>query len=184
MQDGLIFGVDPGPAETGWVLWNPAKKCVVGCGIDPNAKFLETLRGYCESSEPIRLYVEMIACYGMAVGKETFETVLWIGRFIEVWSIIDWPWQLCYRIQIKTHHCHSAKAKDSNVSQAIRDKYGGVGTKKAPGPLFGVKKHIWSALAIATYAVESGLACTSRIADPVPVQAPAAKPKKPRSSKA
>ena len=50
--------------------------------------------------------------------------------------------------------CGTARAKDPNVHQALIDMYGGSmkaakGTKKAPGPLYGVKSHIWSALAVA-----------------------------------
>jgi len=160
----VIYGVDPGPAETGWVLWDG--KRVIDKGITPNDQFLERLRGQTDPDTPcIPLYIEMIASFGMVLGKESFRTILWIGRFIEVWDILGLPWHLCYRIQIKTHHCHSAKATDANVSQAIRDKYGGKGTRKQPGPFFGVKSHIWSAVAIATYAAETGLACTSRIED-------------------
>lgn len=163
MQCAAVYGIDPGTIESGWVLWDG--KRVLDCGISPNQELLERLRDG-GKGEPIPMFIEMIACYGMAVGKETFETCLWIGRFTEVWSILEFPWHLVYRLQVKTHHCHSAKAKDSNISQAIRDKYGGLGTKKKPGPLYGVKKHIWSALAIATYAKETKLVCTSRIADP------------------
>lgn len=161
VKSGLIYGVDPGTTETGWVLWDGER--VVRCGIDKNAVFLEQLRGHCQDAEPIPMFVEMIASYGMAVGFETFETCLWIGRFIEVWSVLEFPWHLCYRIKIKTHHCHSAKATDANINQAIRDKYGVVGTKKNPGPLYGVRKHVWSALAVATYAKEAKLACSSRV---------------------
>ena len=160
MQD-VAYGVDPGTTETGWVLWDGVR--VLECGIDKNPVFLERLRGHANREAKPRFYVEMIASYGMPVGKETFETVLWIGRFVEVWDILGLPWSLCYRIQIKNHHCHSPKAKDSNINQALRDKYGKQGTKKAPGPLYGVKKHIWSALAVVTYAFESKRPCSCKI---------------------
>ena len=160
MQQSVVFGVDPGTIESGWVLWDGQR--VLDCGIDDNEVFLEKLRGYAEKPG-VPLFIEMIASYGMPVGKETFETVLWIGRFVEVWSILGYPWELCYRMEVKAHHCHSPKAKDSNISQALRDKYGTTGTKKHPGPLYGVRKHIWSALAIAAYAKETKKQCSSQI---------------------
>ena len=163
MQETLVYGVDPGTTKTGWVAWNG--KQVVKCGISSNEEFLEMLKNS-GNGTAIPMYVEMVACYGMPVGKETFETVAWIGRFIEVWDILEFPWHLCYRIKIKSHHCHSARAKDANISQAIRDKYGKTGTIKNPGPLFGVKSHIWSALAVATYAVETNLIPTCLISEP------------------
>ena len=51
--------------------------------------------------------------------------------------------------------CGSARAKDANVRQAIIDRFAGVGgkavavgTKKTPGPLYGISNHKWSALAL------------------------------------
>lgn len=161
MEYDTVYGVDPGTLQTGWVLWHVKEKRVVECGIADNHAFLERLRNTTGPVSP--LYIEMIACYGMPVGKETFQTVVWIGRFVEVCSLLDAPWHLCYRLHIKTHHCRSARAKDANISQALRDKYGVVGTKKLPGPLYGVKSHIWSALAIATYAAENNIVCACKI---------------------
>jgi hypothetical protein len=92
---------------------------------------------------------EMIASYGMAVGKEVFETCVWIGRFVE---IAYEPVQLVYRRDVKLHLCHSPRAKDANVRQALIDRLGPQGTKKNPGPTYGMKSHLWAALAVAVYA--------------------------------
>jgi len=160
----LIYGIDPAPVRTGWVLWNGQQP--IQSGLDPNEEFLERLR---IQQTPIPMYIEMIASYGMPVGKETFETVLWIGRYIEVWSILGYPWQLCYRLNIRTHHCHNSKAGDANVNRALRDKYGDKGTRKNPGPFFGVKKDMWAAIAVAAYATETKLVCSCRIREIIPV---------------
>ena len=73
--------------------------------------------------------------------------------------------QQVYRKDVKMHLCGSMRAKDTNIRQAIIDRYpasgGGkcpqIGTKKEPGPLYGVSKDIWSALAVAiTYSETKG----------------------------
>jgi len=64
----------------------------------------------------------MIASYGMPVGREVFETCLWIGRFIECWC---GPYTLVYRREVKSFLCADSRAKDSNVRQAVIDRYGG-----------------------------------------------------------
>ena len=97
----------------------------------------------------------MVQSFGMAVGAEVFETVFWIGRFIQAWSMggaFD-RWSRVYRKDIKLHLCGSMRAKDSNIRQAILDRFGGktkaLGSKREPGPLYGARSHIWSALAVA-----------------------------------
>lgn len=100
--------------------------------------------------------IEMVACYGMAVGAETFNTCLWIGRFVERWNYLNGVTpKLIYRRDIKLHHCGTAKAKDSNIRQALIDKYGPPGNKKAPGGTYGISKHMWAALAVAAYVHET-----------------------------
>ena len=54
--------------------------------------------------------------------------------------------------QIKVHLCESARAKDGNVRQALIDRIGAQGTKKKPGPTYGVSKDVWAALAVAVCA--------------------------------
>lgn len=102
--------------------------------------------------------VEMVASYGMAVGREVFETCVWIGRFVERWRIHHGglPHALVYRREVKAHLCHDSRAKDANIRQAILDLYprtgGGkipqIGTKGQPGPLYGVSKDIWAAVGV------------------------------------
>jgi hypothetical protein len=85
----------------------------------------------------------------MPVGKEVFETCVWIGRFQE--ALIKnnaQNIQLVTRKEVKMNLCGSMKAKDSNIRQALIDRFGVVGTKKAPGWFYGVSKDVWSAIAV------------------------------------
>ena len=92
----------------------------------------------------------------MAVGKSVFETCVWIGRFIEAWN---GEWEYVYRKDVKMCLCGQTRAKDSNIRQAIMDRYGSersiaIGTKANPGPLYQVSKDIWAALGVAITATE------------------------------
>ncbi len=74
----------------------------------------------------------MIASYGMAVGQTVFETCKWIGRFEELAFSKQIITKFIYRKDEKVNLCHSMKAKDSNIRQALIDRFGEVGTKKKP----------------------------------------------------
>ena len=139
-----ILGIDPANVQSAFVIWDTTTETILEKGIVENEQFLSTLvvdfSTYCD-----KIVCEMIACYGMPVGKTVFETCLWIGRFTDSTDI------LVYRKDIMMHFCHSARGKDSNIRQALIDRFGVPGTKKAPGKLYGVSKDIWSALAVAVY---------------------------------
>lgn len=97
------------------------------------------------------LAIEMIASYGMAVGREVFETCVWIGRFQQAFRGCV---RFVYRRDVKLFLCQSARATDSNIRAALIDLYGpgkekAIGTKRAPGLLYGMKGDMWSALAVA-----------------------------------
>jgi len=143
-----ILAIDAGTNESAYIVWDG--HTVHAKGILPNADLLALLK-----SGDLMPYdhtaLEMVACYGMSVGREVFDTCLWIGRYIERCKT---PYRLVYRKDVKLHLCNSPRAKDGNVRQALIDKHGAQGTKKNPGPLYGVTSHIIAALAVADYALE------------------------------
>jgi hypothetical protein len=105
----------------------------------------------------------MVASYGMVVGADVFQTVLQTGRFVEVAVEASQRFRvgLIYRHNIKLHHCHSARAKDTNVIQALVDRFAsgepnkGKGTKAAPGFFYGFRGDVWQAFALAAYVADS-----------------------------
>lgn len=155
-----ILAIDPGNKESGWCIYDGHK--VLECGITENENFLNS-HIYFEAD---LMAIEMVSSYGMPVGREVFETVLWIGKFIQDWIIKTGKEpKLIYRKDIKMHFCESMRAKDANIRQALIDLFpatgGGktpqIGTKAQPGPLYGVSSHIWSALAVAVMASDDSL---------------------------
>ena len=146
-----VVGVDPGPVESAYLVLERGSRCLLH-GIEPNDRVLELLSEYPLKNES-HLSLEMISSYGMPVGWETYETVYWIGRFAQAWGN-DSTMARIYRVQARSHLCGSGKAGDPEVWRAILDRFGpskalAVGTKKAPGPLYGVTSHKRSALAVA-----------------------------------
>jgi hypothetical protein len=142
-----ILALDPGTTETAYVVFDGAT--IHAKGFLPNAEMLALIKSG-DLMPYDEMAVEMIACYGMPVGRETFETCVWIGRFIERSKT---PSYYVYRKDVKAHICGTVKAKDGNVRQALIDKHGAIGTKKNQGPLYGFSSHLWAALAVADYAV-------------------------------
>lgn len=150
----MILAIDPGTTQSAWCLFDGEK--VVECDIQCNQTVRAKLS--CLDLSEVHIAIEMIASYGMPVGKEVFETCVWIGRFVEV-SVTNCTagCSLVYRKDVKLHLCNSARAKDGNVRQALIDRFeptgGGktpqIGTAKQPGPLYGVSSHVWAALAVA-----------------------------------
>lgn len=146
----MIIGIDPGPAETAWCALNGGAP--VGFDKVSNADMLIKLRNDLNPSEDF-VAIEMIQSFGMAVGREVFETCLWIGRYIEAWERRCGKYGLVYRKDVKLFHCETVRATDSNIRASLLDRFGpgrekAVGTVRAPGPLHGMKGDCWAALAV------------------------------------
>lgn len=139
-----ILAIDPGTTESGIVAFDGER--VGAAGVLENGAVLDLIA----TADADLLAIEMVASYGMAVGKETFRTVWWAGRFAQAWQRHsgNLPAEV-YRQEVKLHLCRSVKAKDANIRQALIDRFGPVGTKANRGALYGVSSHAWAALAVA-----------------------------------
>lgn len=97
---------------------------------------------------------EKVAAMGRVVGKDVFETVFATGRMYEAAVSGGVHATRITRGDIKKHLCAGVpKAKDKDVRAALIRRYGGIevaiGSRAKPGPLYSVKGHAWSALAVA-----------------------------------
>ncbi len=138
-----ILAIDPGNVQSAFVIWDGEQ--ILSFGIEQNVAFLERIN-YFRVGWNGPIVCEKIASYGMAVGESVFATCFWTGRF---WQVSGDNFHLVPRLKVKMHLCHIARAKDGNIRQALIDRFGEPGTKKAPGRLYGVSKDVWAALALA-----------------------------------
>jgi hypothetical protein len=155
-----VLAIDPGNTHSAYV-WIDDDRCPVRTQKLPNAALLNELRYRRLGVAVDRVAIEMVASYGMAVGADVFETCVWIGRFCEaIAHRTGREPALVKRHAVKLHHCHDSRAKDSNIAQALVDRFApgqpnrGKGTKAAPGWFHGFAADIWQAYALAVYAAD------------------------------
>lgn len=156
-----LLAIDPGNTESGWVVIDVATRRPIAFDKSPNEALLDLIDwGRPNASHVV---IEMVASYGMPVGADVFETCVWIGRFVEAvrrYRFDRREPELVKRLPVKTHHCHSSKATDANVRQALVDRFAhgqrnhGKGTKAEPGWFYGFRDDVWQAYALAVYAAD------------------------------
>lgn len=153
-----LLAIDPGNTESAYVVIDMADRRPVAFGKQPNHELL-TLPYLLEPGGPV--VIEMVASYGMAVGAEVFETCVWVGRYYQATIEAGRTPELIKRLPVKLHHCHDSKAKDSNLRQALVDRFAagqpnhGKGTKKQPGWFYGFHADVWQSYALAVYAADT-----------------------------
>jgi hypothetical protein len=163
----MILAIDPGNIESAFVYYCKDGR-LAAFGKVKNEELLAdhfilgVYRGMFPGLFPeqggIPVFCEQIRCYGMAVGASILDTVEWSGRLHQAALGRFGSWTYVPRIDIKVHLCKRGNATDTNIRQALIDRFGPPGTKKAPGRLYGVKKDVWAALALAVTATDRGLA--------------------------
>lgn len=151
-----IFAIDPGPETSAWVLYDDARKQVFdACACEGNDAIISgMLSGVYPGNGTRVCVIEEIVFYGRPVGRAIFETCTWIGRFEQCLLMMEHEVRLISQPQVRLHLCGNLRAGDCDIRQAIIDRFGSnrkaaIGTKKDPGPLYGIKSHAWSALALA-----------------------------------
>lgn len=152
----MILAIDPGNFQSAYVLMNhdfaPLK-----FGKVPNQDMrnviqeIETTNALRSNrEEKITTVIEMISSYGMRVGREVFDTCVWIGRFTELASRTEFV----YRKDVKLNLCGRINANDSNVRMALIDRFAihdyktGKGTKSNPDWFYGFHSDIWASYAV------------------------------------
>jgi hypothetical protein len=160
MIDRIILGIDPGPTTSGMVVYTMA-------GAGPG----RVARAYKEATlEQVRMELG-----ALAVAKSTHKTDVEVvvectqagppsthvvkttevvGRIMEACDGRLLPWHGYYRREVlQALGCARKGNKDSLVRLACIELHGGdkpiaCGTKKSPGPLYGVTSHAWQALGV------------------------------------
>lgn len=143
-----MFAIDPGTTQSAYVLWDG--EIIIDRGKCDNK---ELLYGVSRPSIDV-VVIEQIRSYGMPVGESVFDTVHWSGRFHQAAEFNGVDVVLMPRKDVKMHLCNTNRAKDSNIIQALVDRFAygqknrGKGTKKEPGFFNGFKADIWQAFAL------------------------------------
>lgn len=150
----MVIAIDPGNVETGYVILDKTMK-PLEIGKIKNNDLLDLLRSKFHQST-YSVAIEMVASYGMAVGQTVFDTCVWIGRYYQLCREFNITPRLIYRKDVKMNLCGMVRAKDSNIRQALVDRFsyerhkakGGKGIKSDPGWFFGFKSDIWAAYGV------------------------------------
>lgn len=156
-----VFAIDPGNTQSAYCVVDAETLRPLDFAKIPNEDLRDYIRDY-RFEEEDRAVVEMIESFGMAVGKEVFETAVWIGRFSErLDRKLLHPADRVYRKEEKLHICRSTRAKDTNIRHALIDRFcshdfqNGKGTKANPDFFYGFKADIWAAYAVALTYIET-----------------------------
>lgn len=148
----MILSIDPGNIESAYCVIDKTSYKPIEFGKIKNEELREKLLNELHLYPIESFAIEMIASYGMPVGKEVFDTCVWIGRFIESFKCPLTYY--VYRKDEKMNLCGSMKAKDSNIRQALIDRFAtfdfknGKGTKKQQDFFYGFSKDVWAAYAV------------------------------------
>lgn len=142
-----ILAIDPGNIESAYCLIDKDTYKPIDFAKESNFSIKGKMyNGLLDDVDIV--VIEMIASYGMAVGASVFDTCVWIGQFKEIALSKNLQVEYIYRKEEKLNLCGSMKAKDSNIRQALIDRFGEVGTKNNKGYFYGFKKDIWASYAV------------------------------------
>lgn len=154
-----VLAIDPGNEFSAYTLWDGTT--ILEKGKVENKDMITIIFTLCRYQHVVdHLVIEMVASYGMAVGQTVFDTCVWIGRFQQLGAEYDIETHLVFRRDVKLYWCGQTRAKDSNIIQAIKDRYGEKGTKKHGfNKVYNdekekMKADIWQAFALAVQAFE------------------------------
>jgi len=147
-----VIAIDPGPVNSAYVFMSGGNP--VEFGKCENIEIKRRVMSLIDVPGVKNIVCEKVASYGMPVGAEVFETVFFSGELSEMVISLGAKFERIPRMEVKMHLCHQTKGvNDSVIRQALVDRFGpgkekAIGTKKSPGPCYGITKDCWQALAL------------------------------------
>lgn len=148
----ILIALDPGPTTCGLVVYDTDTQRVTQAHAElvwPDVRRL--LSDHVLTSAGV-------VCERTQAGPpsgDVVRTTEVVGRVMEACDHLRMPLELVYRREVLATLGVSARGpKDALVRAALIDLHGtskalAVGTRRAPGPLYGVTSHAWAALALA-----------------------------------
>jgi len=159
-ENSILLAIDPGDEYSAFVFMDIDTYKPLYFAKEKNEECMEhminyTIASFCSDSQGnvTNCAIEMLASYGMPVGKTTLFTATWVGRFHERLSDYIENIDYIYRKDEKLCICGQMKAKDSNIRQALIDRFAkfdlknGRGTIANPDWFYGFKADVWQAYA-------------------------------------
>ena len=155
-----MLAIDPGPERSALVEFDADRFRYVRAAYAVNERIRFAVfksradRALIEYTPP---YTQRVKGTGHAyVPKEILQTAFESGRMVEAWEQSHGPgdWGLINRTTIRRWLLGHTQGGDPEIRAAICDRFGvtaktAKGTKKEPGPLYGIKGDLWAALAVA-----------------------------------
>lgn len=146
----MFIGIDPGPLSCGWVLYDGER--VWDCGDAPLDEMMALILDH-----PVDVVaIERVQAQGKA-GNQITETCEISARLyqyaLDTGHRAHWLYR---RVVLRVLDVTGEGNRDALVRARLLEMHGGLaskGTRKAPGPLYGVSGHAWQALAVAVTAM-------------------------------
>lgn len=155
----IVLAIDPGSVESAYCFVDSETVQPGEFGKVRNTDLLSVINLYsCDAA-----VIERVASYGMAVGRDVFETCEWVGRFTQAARTAWKPTDYIYRKDVKLHICGDSRANDANIRRALIDRFArhdlkqGKGTKKNPDFFYGFHRDVWQAYAVGITYIETKL---------------------------
>lgn len=152
-----ILAIDPGNTESAYCFIDTETLEPGQFGKMDNNSVLSIVQMYSYS----KLVIERVSSYGMAVGRDVFETCEWVGRFTQ--AALPLVADYVYRRDEKLHICGNSRANDANIRRALIDRFAthdlknGRGTKNRPDWFYGFRADVWQAYAVGITYIETKL---------------------------
>lgn len=154
-----ILAIDPGNEQSAFCLCSPNLKPLHfgkyrnRHGDEFIKELISAIKEENLRASDMVIVIENIESFGMPVGRTVLDTCIYIGELKREFEGRGYPVEYVFRHEEKMAICHSPKANDATIKQALIDRFApntsnyGKGNKKSPGFFYGFKADCWSAFA-------------------------------------